>query len=205
MWVNNDNGMYTTRSLKQLYHLPIHVKSSTVSCIVNILQVHAKKWLTWNLNPWFIKANSSSASPTVAWWWPFANPLPLAVTLSRRKCQREPSACPNSKPPTLGDHHPSWITHGGFVIQITSSFWAKLHVFEASGQAQTKWKIGLLFDKSHYLAGIQNSLRHRNASQSSSVVTWKSQDALTCKFKGVYTPTTLTFLALLHLQPGTMF
>lgn len=48
-------------------------------------------------------------------------------------------------------------------------------------------------------------LRHRNASQSSSLVTWKSQDALTCKLKGVYTPITLTFLALPHLQPGTMF
>lgn len=49
------------------------------------------------------------------------------------------------------------------------------------------------------------NLRHRNASQSSSLVTWKSQDALTCELKGVYTPITLMFLALPHLQPGTIF
>lgn len=90
------------------------------------------------------------------------------------------------------------------MIQITSRFRAKLHVFEAWGQAWTKWKTGFLFDKSHYLAGIQNS-SHRNASQSSSPVTWKSQDALTCKLKGGYTPITLTFLALPHLQPRTVF
>lgn len=55
------------------------------------------------------------------------------------------------------------------------------------------------------LLAFKIHLRQRNASQSSSLVTWKSQDALTYKLKGVYTPTTLTLLALLHLQPGTMF
>lgn len=55
------------------------------------------------------------------------------------------------------------------------------------------------------LLAFKIHLRHRNASQSSSLVTWKSQDALTCKLKGVYTTTTLTFPAVLHLQPGTMF
>lgn len=56
------------------------------------------------------------------------------------------------------------------------------------------------------LLAFKIHLRQRNASPSSSLVgSWKSQDALTYKLKGVYTPTTLTLLALLHLQPGTMF
>lgn len=43
------------------------------------------------------------------------------------------------------------------------------------------------------LLAFEIHLRHRNASQSSSLVTWKSQDALTCKLKGVYTPASPAF------------
>lgn len=162
MWVNNDNGMYTTRSLKQLYQSwiisPYTVKAALHLASWTSLQVHAKEWLTLNLNPWLMKANTSSVSPTEASWWPFAGPLPPAATLTRHKCQREPSACPTANLSLQpSGHHPSPITRGGFVIQITSCFWAKVHVFEAWGQAWTKWKTGFLFDKSHYLAGIQNS------------------------------------------------
>lgn len=147
------------------------------------------------MNPWFTKANTSSASPTAASWWPFAGPLPLAVTLSH-KCHQEPSAVATI-------HHGLHTVVLWYKLQAASelnSMYLRHEAKPEQSERQAFYLINLIIS-----LAFKIHLRHRNASQSSSLVTWKSQDTLTCKLKGVYTPTSLTFLSLLSLQPRTTF
>lgn len=167
---------------------------------MNILQVHAKKWLTLNLNPWFTEPNTSSACPSDHSLVPCPLQSLRAGTIVSRSPQHVPTA--NLPHPVATIHHELHTVVLWYKLQAASELNSMYLRHEAKleqSERQAFYLINLIIS-----LAFKIHLRHRNASQSSSLVTQKSQDALTCKLKGVYTPTTLTFPALLHPQPGTM-
>lgn len=140
MWVNNDNGMYTTKSLRQLYQ-------------------------SWIISPYMLKA-----APCLAWWisrkfmlksdWHSTwipdlqrqtHPQPLPGQ-PRGDLSLWQSLWPGSNVSGSRQHVPTAnLPHSVATIhhelhtvvlwyKLQAAFWAKLHVFEAWGQALNKVK-----------------------------------------------------------------